>query len=166
MIISIKTSFIFIGLCSTLIGFSQNKQEQTNLKTADITQEQSLELVPINRENGFFEVLSYQENAPYDLFSYELEKHPCILFNELDEVVTSKDNLGRSLLTFVFSEQGAQQFKKITEKNINRPIALVINKKIYVAPFISQVITDGRMTLAGLASETATQQLLNTLCNE
>jgi len=55
----------------------------------------------------------------------------------------------RPVIEFSFNSQGAREFAKITQENVGRPFAIVLDGKVLTAPRINQAITGGRGIISG-----------------
>jgi preprotein translocase subunit SecD len=65
----------------------------------------------------------------------------------LKEVSEGKDRLGRPAIDFTLDERGAEKFSRLTEANIGRPLAVVIDGKALNAAIIqSQILNRGQIT--------------------
>ena len=54
--------------------------------------------------------------------------------SEILEVKKLKDELGRNVIDIKLTKEGGNKFKILTENNIGKPIAIVLNKKLISAP--------------------------------
>lgn len=50
----------------------------------------------------------------------------------------------------VFDSEGARLFKEITERNVNKPIAIVVDGIVISAPRVEQAIDDGEAVITGI----------------
>jgi protein-export membrane protein SecD len=62
-----------------------------------------------------------------------------------------------------FDETGAKLFKDLTEKNLNRPLAITIDGIPLSAPIVNDVITDGRAQITGRFTLAQAKDLANNL---
>jgi len=52
-----------------------------------------------------------------------------------------------------FTKQGAKKIQNVTEKNINRRLAVILNKRLLIAPRILDKISGDEIAIAGLSYE-------------
>ena len=58
---------------------------------------------------------------------------------------------------------GTRIWAKMTEKNIGRPIAIVLDNVVYSAPFVNSVIPNGSSEISGNYSITEAQDIADIL---
>lgn len=104
-------------------------------------------LVPVNREDGFYEVLEYKDIV--DLKTMKLAKNPTVKGNQIIEIKNVFNDLGMVVIDMKLNKEGAENFKKLTENNIGKPIAIVLNKTLISAPNVNEVIPEGRIQISG-----------------
>lgn len=108
--------------------------------------------VAIDRENGFYEVFNFDQQ--YDqLKDLQLAAKPAVSFKEILEVKKLKDPLERNILDIILTKEGAKKFRILTQNNINKPVAIVINKMLISAPRIMDEISNGRIQISGNFTE-------------
>ncbi len=56
---------------------------------------------------------------------------------------------GRPQVALAFTEKGAKLFAEITKRNINKPLAIVIDNSLITAPIVKQEIIDGNAVISG-----------------
>lgn len=78
------------------------------------------------------------------------------------EVVTDQQT-GAVQVSIQFNDEGKELFRKITEKNIGKPIAIYLDGNVISAPTVQQIIPDGRAVISGrfslLEARTLSQRL-------
>lgn len=67
----------------------------------------------------------------------------------LDSVSMQFDERGYPIIRISFNQKGTSAFALITEKNINRALALVIDDLVYSAPIVTGKIEGGHAEIAG-----------------
>ena len=67
---------------------------------------------------------------------------------ERAEVVTDPQT-GSVQVALQFDNEGKQLFREITERNLNKPVAILLDGQIISAPTVQNVITDGRAVVSG-----------------
>lgn len=58
-------------------------------------------------------------------------------------------NTGQPVVSLEFTSDGAQLFAEITERNINQPLAIVLDDQVVTAPMVNQVIYGGQAQITG-----------------
>ncbi len=76
---------------------------------------------------------------------------------------TSFDELNRPVINMQMSPEGSSIWKNVTEKNIGRPIAVVLDKLVYTAPTVNSVIPTGQSQISGNYSVDEAKDLVNVL---
>jgi protein-export SecD/SecF family membrane protein len=56
---------------------------------------------------------------------------------------------GSPVISLKFDKEGAELFEKITERNINEPVAISLDNRIISAPTVNDVIKDGQAVIQG-----------------
>ena len=150
----IKDNFkdIYNDLRTITDEINRKNDEKNGLK-------KSANKVNIDRENGFYEVLQYEDIA--DLKTMKLSKTPIINESQIMEIKNVFDNLGKVVIDIKLNKEGAQIFKKLTEKNIGKPIAIVLNKILISAPRVNEVIPEGRIQISGNFSIEEAEEFIN-----
>ncbi|UNM06443.1 MAG: protein translocase subunit SecD [Holosporaceae bacterium] len=59
------------------------------------------------------------------------------------------DSQGEAKVTFSLDATGARKFAEVTQKNIGRPFAIILDEKVVSAPVIQSVIPGGRGEITG-----------------
>lgn len=115
-------------------------------------------LVSINREDGFYEVLEY--NDVVDLKTMKLAKNPTVKGNQIIEIKNVFNDLGMVVIDMKLNKEGTENFKKLTENNIGKPIAIVLNKTLISAPLVHDAIPEGKIQISGNFSLEEAEQFL------
>jgi protein-export membrane protein SecD len=63
----------------------------------------------------------------------------------------------------VFDSEGARLFKEITARNINKPIAIVVDGVVISAPRVEQSIEDGEAVITGISDQREARSLAENL---
>jgi preprotein translocase subunit SecD len=77
----------------------------------------------------------------------------------LDSAKKITDYRGKPILWIRFNKVGTQKFEVMTTKNVNKPIAIVIDGIVYSAPFVNGPIEGGGVEISGNFSATEAKQL-------
>ena len=89
----------------------------------------------------------------HDIHKYKLAITPSIETKEILSVNKIISDYGGYEIQIVFTEKGRLQFAALTQNNIEKPIAIVVNKSIISAPIVLSAITGGRAHISGEFSE-------------
>lgn len=60
-----------------------------------------------------------------------------------------RDEMGQRKITLRFNADGAEDFKRVTENNVGRQLAIVLDGKLYCAPVINGAIAGGSAEISG-----------------
>jgi len=63
--------------------------------------------------------------------------------------VSFDQQTGKPEVALEFTQAGAEKFGKITERNLQKPLAIFLDNYILTAPTVQAVITDGRAVISG-----------------
>ena len=75
----------------------------------------------------------------------------------------SRDQWGQNEIVLRFNSEGAKDFKRVTEKNINRQLAVILDGKLYCAPVIRTAIADGSAVINGRFTDDEVKTIANAL---
>ncbi len=70
---------------------------------------------------------------------------------------------GGYVIELVFTEKGSKKFEELSQKNIRKPIAIVINKLIVSSPIFTSSITSGKANIGGGMSESKIDEIIKSL---
>ena len=73
---------------------------------------------------------------------YLLEKEAKVTGADLQDARESRDEMGAPAVSFEFNRNGASRFGRLTEQNIGKQLAIVLDKQVQSAPVIRSKITD------------------------
>ena len=78
-----------------------------------------------------------------------------------DQLVDAKqsfDQDGRPVVSITFNTAGARRFGRVTQENVNKPFAIILDEKVLSAPNINEPILGGQAQISGnFTVETANQ---------
>lgn len=82
---------------------------------------------------------------------YLLRTNEIVTGDRLTNANVNVDQYGKPIVQFQFDPQGTQDFGKLTTNNVNKPMAIVLDKVVVSAPNIQTPITggSGQITLGG-----------------
>ena len=70
--------------------------------------------------------------------------------NQITDVSVAADKLTKTpIIIFSFNKEGSDAWFLMTEKNIAKPIAIVVNGSVFNAPFVEHAIEGGRSRITG-----------------
>lgn len=69
-----------------------------------------------------------------------------------DARVQIESQFNEVTVSMKFDKKGARIFEKITEENVNKRLAIVLDKRIYMAPVIKERIPNGEARISGIDS--------------
>lgn len=75
----------------------------------------------------------------------------------------SYDQMGRLVVDMQMDSKGAKEWKTMTEKNVNKPVAVTLDNNVYTAPNVMNVIPNGRTQISGNFTQEEAQDLVNVL---
>ena len=102
-------------------------------------------IVPIGYER-LREVSGKRESAGN---VYIVEKRPQMTGNSIDRAQAVQTQYGSIAISLKFNSSGAAEFARITEKNVKRQLAIVLDGKLYCAPVIQDRIAGGQAEITG-----------------
>jgi preprotein translocase subunit SecD len=77
----------------------------------------------------------------------KLSKKPSVLLKNVSDAEGNLDDLNNLIINIKFDEEGSALFHLLSYKNIGKPIAIVVNKKIISAPVVMEPIKDGKLQI-------------------
>ncbi len=83
-----------------------------------------------------------------------------------DVVVDSEksfDQFNKVIVNMRMNSEGSREWRRITEKNVNKRIAVVLDDLVYTAPVVNTMIPDGRSQISGNFSIQEADDLINVL---
>jgi protein-export membrane protein SecD len=91
---------------------------------------------------------------------YVVEKRSIVNGEDLTDAQASFDQQTREpVVSFRFNTRGAQQFGRVTQENVNRPFAIVLDNKVISAPVIREPILGGSGQISGNFTTTEANDL-------
>ena len=93
----------------------------------------------------------------------ELEEKPSFTPNDIEEIKSSYNDLGNLIIDIKFKVYSAKKLKEITAKNINKGMAIIVDKKMITMPIISSEIPDGKLQISGMFTVEEIKNIVNKL---
>lgn len=141
-----KTQKIYFDIKSEIQPFMDKKimrERQNN--------DEKPKPISVDKESGFYKVLN--ENTTAALKEIKLSENPAITVDEIKHISIKRDDLDRIVVDIELTKSGAEKFKKLTENNIGKPLAIVLNHHLVSSPRINETIANGRIQISGNFSE-------------
>ena len=79
----------------------------------------------------------------------QLEINPSFTPKDIEEIKSSYNDLGNLVIDIKFKSESAKKLKEITANNINKGMAIIVDKKIITMPVITSEIPDGKLQISG-----------------
>ena len=73
------------------------------------------------------------------------------------------DDLGRIVVDMQMDSKGSKDWKTMTAKNVNKPVAVTLDNVVYTAPNVVNEIPNGRTQISGNFSQQEAQDLVDVL---
>ena len=122
-------------------------------------QQEKKPLPVVNRKNGFYTVTNYTQKNN-DPAHYILAKEPALTKADIESVTKKASEYSGFEMAIVFTPAGALKFKALSGANINKPIAIVIDKTLVSAPIVLAAIAGGTVSIAGGFREQQIDELI------
>ncbi len=81
----------------------------------------------------------------------------------ITSAMATRNEFGQRRIVLNFNQKGAEDFARVTGKNIHRQLAIVLDGKLYCAPSINGAITGGNAEISGSFSEEEAKGIANAL---
>ena len=78
-----------------------------------------------------------------------VKDNPEMITGMLDSTRAYRNEFGDTRIAIDFNAEDAKKFAEITSKNVGRQLAIIINCKLYCAPYIREPITGGKVEISG-----------------
>ena len=103
------------------------------------------------------------ENGKPLVRSYLVAVRPEMDGKNIDRARAMRDQMGQRSISLTFNTQGAEDFKRVTENNVGRQLAIVLDGKLYCAPNIREAIAGGSASISGSFTDEESQTIANAL---
>jgi len=94
-----------------------------------------------------------------------VKRRPELNGDSIQSAMVGRGNMGEPDIDFTLNPDGASRFADVTRENIGRRLAIVLDGKLYSAPFIRGVIDTGRGQITGRFDYKEAQELASVLEN-
>jgi len=93
-----------------------------------------------------------------DTVSLRVDTVPLVSASEFNSVKKKYDKvINQFELLITLNENAAENFAKITEENIGKQLAFIIDDKLLTAPIVQKKITGGKLSVTGLDKKLVTE---------
>ncbi len=94
------------------------------------------------------EVLPYPDN-PGGLPAIAVKRRVMVSGDQLTNAQQGYDQDGRPGIDITFNTAGARRFGRVTQDNVNKPFAIILDNRVLSAPNINEPILGGRAQITG-----------------
>lgn len=94
---------------------------------------------------------------------YFVNKIPEMTGKGISNAMATKDEFGQRKIQLRFSQAGAEDFARVTSRNIGRQLAIVLDGNLYCAPVVNQAITGGSAEISGRFSNEEAKSIADAL---
>ena len=121
-------------------------------------------LLPTNLK-ARWSVKSIDERGQY----YELvalktvQGKPVLTGDVVTDASSEFDNMQGNVVSMTMNDEGARQWARVTQQNLNKAIAIVLDEQVYSYPNVNSVIEGGRSQITGNFSVEEAKDLANVL---
>ncbi len=94
---------------------------------------------------------------------YFVNKIPEMTGKGISNARATRDEFGQRKIQLRFSQAGAEDFARVTSRNIGRQLAIVLDGNLYCAPVVNQAITGGSAEISGRFSDEEAKSIADAL---
>ncbi len=141
------------------VAYTALTSKDLSALTAFIAQLPAAQRPPLSREILYGEASSGENERFYE--AYLVHRRAALTGELINEAEVQWDErTGRPEVSLTFSKRGSELFAKITEDNVGRRLAIILDGRVNSAPVIQSRIDGGRarITLGGFKDPLALQQ--------
>jgi preprotein translocase subunit SecD len=81
---------------------------------------------------------------------YLLKKQILMTGDAITDARLHPDQVGRMIVSITFNRAGATQFERLTEANVGKKLAIILDNRVYSAPVIKDRISGGAAIIEGI----------------
>lgn len=122
---------------------------------------QTKQIVEVNCPDGFYLIENYIPNSRIN--EVELENTPILTTEDIKKVELVRDFRNKPSIQVIFTPKGREEFHRQTKNNINKPLAVVINKQIVTMPIITTPIPNGKAQISGDYTQDEIEEMIKRL---
>jgi hypothetical protein len=122
--------------------------------------------IAIDKKDGIYATVDYKNSTENK--DIKLEDDPIITIKDISEVNKeyNKFNGNKPEIALVLTKSGGRKFYLLTKKNIRKPLAIVIDKKIVSLPIVQSEIIGGKVNISGDFTESEIEDMIRKLRGE
>lgn len=90
---------------------------------------------------------------------YMVERDTQMRGDSLSDARINYDEFGKPMVSIAFKDKGAKEFARITQNNIGRRLAIILDDRVMSAPVIQDAIPNGQAVITGNFSEDEAKKL-------
>jgi SecD/SecF fusion protein len=109
---------------------------------------------PVSAESDIFELIALKTNP---------DGTPALGGEAISNARANFDEANQPVVSMSMNAEGSKEWAKITEKNINKHVAIVLDGMVYSYPVVRQAITGGQSEISGSFTIDDTKDLANVL---
>jgi preprotein translocase subunit SecD len=94
-----------------------------------------------------------------------LKRRVIVSGDQLVDAKPSFDQDGQAVVSITFNSAGARRFGRVTQENVNKPFAIILDDKILSAPNINEPILGGQAQISGNFTVESANQLAVSLAS-
>jgi len=79
---------------------------------------------------------------------------------DLNQASPGTDQFGKPIVNLDFNQEGSNKFYQATAKSINKPLAILLDKRIISAPNVNEAISGGKAQISGSFTPTEVSNLV------
>ncbi|MBN8623231.1 MAG: DUF2059 domain-containing protein [Flavobacteriales bacterium] len=113
------------------------------------------------KQDGFY--LVTENKIDREESNLELETNPLFTLKDIEEIESIYNDQGNLVIDIKFKNESAKKLKEITANNINKGMAIIVDKKIIIMPVIASEIPDGKLQISGPLSVEEMKNIVNKL---
>lgn len=110
---------------------------------------------PVGEKGDFFEMYAIKKRPNTD--------KPFIDGSAVDDSRPDIDQYGQVTISMRMNGEGARKWRKMTEENVSRSIAIVVDNQVYSAPNVTEPIAGGNSQISGSFTQEEATDLSNIL---
>ena len=99
----------------------------------------------------------------YQLYAVKKGRREHLTGDVVVSALQTLDQYGRPAVSMAMNVEGSKKWKKMTQQNLGRKIAIALDNLIYTAPTVQSEITNGRSEITGQFTVEEAQDLANVL---
>lgn len=115
----------------------------------------------VNRTDGFYYSIDYQNGIPNEEVEYSLT--PNILIQDIKLVEAEINELGKNVIKIKFNDNGAKLFYEMTLSNLGKPIGIFLDNKIVSSPIVYEPIKNGVVMISGEGNKNEVNKIVTLL---